>query len=172
MHALGLIALFLAAATEYPAGRTLSQSGRHAIENQDFEEKSVAGNDHALYLVNLASKKRTLLIEYPHAVALEWAPNREVIAVTNYWTPNESTILLYEIASGKVIDHADVRRVLETAFPKLRRELTKYTHVYLEVLRWHQDGRIECRLSAQAEKGKAMQGRRYLVGLNGKARAL
>jgi hypothetical protein len=171
VHTLGLIALVLAA-TQYPSGMTVSQSGRHAIENKDFGEKSVSGNDHALYVVNLSSKKKTLLIEYPHEVALEWAPNREVIAVTNYWTANESTVLLYEIASGKVIDHADVRKVLETAFPKLRRELSKYTHVYLEVIRWHQDGRVECRLSAQAGKGKSIHGRRYLVGLNGKARAL
>lgn len=171
MFASMLTALVLALA-RYPGdGPHASASGRFEVSNRNRDPRSPVGKSHTLIVTERRSSSKRLLLEYPGKVTVVWAPDRDVLAVTNLAGSTQSTVSLFVLEDGASFRKLDVGAALFAAFPNLRGELAPYLHVHLEVIRWRRDGAVECRLVAYAGNGPRVD-RRYTVTADGVAKRL
>lgn len=167
----GVVTALVVTLARFPGGAPLaSASGRFVVENVDLEARS-ASRSHALFVTERPSKARKLLLQYGREVRVAWAPDRDVLAVMNRVGSTQTTVAVFVLEQGGAFRKVDVGDTLYAAFPNLRGELTSYLHVHLEVVQWRRGGGLECRLRASGGSGPDLL-RRYLVGLDGKARQL
>jgi hypothetical protein len=166
MVALALV-VTLTAATSYPGtlASTASSSGRYTVENVDLDEPTAAGNHHALFLVDHTAPSRGLLMEYGRNVEVSWAPDRDAVAVTEHAGSSDAEVLVFMIENGRVTRRVALLSLVTAARPELGREVRRHGHRYLDLVRWNDAGRLECRL--RANDGGTPIDARLDIGLDG-----
>jgi hypothetical protein len=171
MFASVVTALVLALA-RYPGdGPAVSASRRFTVSSEDRADPR-ARYQHALYVAERGgTNARRVLLEYPRSVSVAWAPDRDVVAVTNHVGSTQSSVSLFVVEPGATFRKVDVAEALYAAFPNLRGELVSYLHVHLELVQWRRDGLVECRLRAYAGAGPELT-HRYAVSADGVAKRL
>jgi hypothetical protein len=107
-----------------------------------WAEPEAGGDQHRLWIGAARGDGETLLLAFPRHVEVFWSPTGRQLAVTNSWTSDESTVLLWSRLEQHPAD------LLARLMAQEGQEEARWNahHLYLEAKGWRDDETLRIRL--------------------------
>ncbi|GMV99886.1 MAG: hypothetical protein AMXMBFR84_10250 [Candidatus Hydrogenedentota bacterium] len=127
----------------------LSPNGKYLLINVDADSETVAerlGNNHALYVMDLASTKSVRVVEYGRSVAVAWSPSGDTLAINIHEGSSDTTCMVcrFEEKENALIV---VEQKLDQVAAKFAGETFRQLgHQFVEALCWISEDQLEIRI--------------------------
>jgi len=135
----------------------VSPDRTHALR---WVEPSSDRDEHHLLLASVRGGRDKELLSFPRHIEIFWSPSGKLLAVTNGWASDESTVLLWTDFSAPPVD------LLEELAAQEHQRAAGWNahHLYLEAKGWVDERRLRLRLWGYGDPPHAID-RRYIYTL-------